>query len=54
MITSEQLDRLVRVLPVLKQGDPELRREIQQEASFARIPACRVPFCGRKSISWLC
>jgi CRP/FNR family transcriptional regulator, anaerobic regulatory protein len=38
MINSEQLNRLVRVLPVLEHADPGLLREFQQKAFFARIP----------------
>jgi CRP/FNR family transcriptional regulator len=44
MITSEQFNRLVRVLPVLEHADPGLLREFQREASFARIPVGRDVF----------
>jgi CRP/FNR family transcriptional regulator, anaerobic regulatory protein len=44
MINSEQLNRLVRVLPVLEHADPGLLREFQQQAFFARIPAGRDVF----------
>lgn len=39
MITQEQYNRLVRVLPFLQRADPPMARELQQAASFARIPA---------------
>jgi len=38
MINSEQLNLLVRVLPNLEHADPGLLGELQQKASFARIP----------------
>jgi CRP/FNR family transcriptional regulator, anaerobic regulatory protein len=44
MITSEQLNRLERVLPVLEKADPGLLRKFQQQAFFARIPAGRDVF----------
>jgi len=44
MINSGQLNLLVRVLPVLDQADPELIREFQQKAFFARIPVGRDVF----------
>ena len=39
MINSEQLNLLVRVLPILEHADPGLLREFQQKAFFARIHA---------------
>ena len=39
MINAEQLNLLVRALPVLEDADPGLLREFQQKAFFARIPA---------------
>jgi CRP/FNR family transcriptional regulator, anaerobic regulatory protein len=38
MINTQQFDLLIRVLPVLKDGDPSLLREFQEKAFFARIP----------------
>jgi CRP/FNR family transcriptional regulator len=39
MITQEQYNRLASVLPILQQAEPRMARELQQVASFARIPA---------------
>jgi CRP/FNR family transcriptional regulator, anaerobic regulatory protein len=39
MITLDQFNRLVRVLPILGHAEEELIREFQQNASFTRIPA---------------
>jgi CRP/FNR family transcriptional regulator len=44
MITSEQLNLLLRVLPVLEHADPGLLREFQQKAFFARIPVAKDVF----------
>jgi CRP/FNR family transcriptional regulator len=44
MISAQQLNHLVRVLPVLEHADPELLREFQQKAFFARIPEGRDVF----------
>jgi CRP/FNR family transcriptional regulator len=41
MIDQKQYQRLARVLPLLNQAEPQLVREIQQAASFARIPKGR-------------
>jgi CRP/FNR family transcriptional regulator len=38
MISKQQFDLLVRVLPVLGHADPELMLEFQQKAFFAQIP----------------
>jgi CRP/FNR family transcriptional regulator len=38
MINNQQFERLIRLLPVLKQADPALLHEFQQKAYFARIP----------------
>jgi CRP/FNR family transcriptional regulator len=38
MISSQQFNLLVRVLPILEHADPGLLREFQQKAFFARIP----------------
>jgi CRP/FNR family transcriptional regulator len=38
MITAEQFNRIVRVLPILEHADPGLLREFQQKAFYARIP----------------
>ncbi len=38
MITPEQFARLARALPILQEADPDLVREFQQAAYFARIP----------------
>ena len=38
MISAQQFEKLIRVLPVLKHADRELLREFQQKAFFARIP----------------
>ncbi len=44
MLTQEQYSRLTRVLPVLQRAGPELAREFQAAAFFARIPAGRDVF----------
>jgi CRP/FNR family transcriptional regulator len=44
MIDQQQLERIVRVLPVLKRADPRLLREFQDAAFFARIPKGRDVF----------
>jgi CRP/FNR family transcriptional regulator, anaerobic regulatory protein len=38
MITTEQLNHLIKVLPVLEQAQPGLLREFQQKSFYARIP----------------
>jgi CRP/FNR family transcriptional regulator len=38
MITTQQFDRLIHALPILSHADPALLRELQQAASFLRIP----------------
>jgi CRP/FNR family transcriptional regulator len=38
MIDAQQLERIVRALPILKDADPRLRREFQETAFFTRIP----------------
>ncbi len=38
MISKQQFDLIVRVLPVLEHANPELLREFQQKAFFAQIP----------------
>ncbi|MBZ0300992.1 MAG: cyclic nucleotide-binding domain-containing protein, partial [Anaerolineae bacterium] len=44
MIDQEQLARVTRHLPVLLQADPQMVREFQQAAYYARIPAGRDVF----------
>jgi CRP/FNR family transcriptional regulator, anaerobic regulatory protein len=44
MIAQEQLTRLARSLPILQQADPQMVREFQQAAFYARIPAGRDVF----------
>lgn len=44
MINQEQFDRIARALPILQRADPQLLREFQQAAYFARIPAGRDVF----------
>jgi CRP/FNR family transcriptional regulator len=44
MITSSEYDRLVPTLPVLQHVSPEIRREFQEQAFLARIPAGRDVF----------
>ena len=39
MLTQEQYRRIVHALPILEHADPQLTREFQAEAFFARIPA---------------
>lgn len=39
MLDQVHFDRLARLLPILQGAEPQLRREFQQVASFARIPA---------------
>jgi CRP/FNR family transcriptional regulator len=38
MITAQQFNLLVSVLPILEHADPDLLREFQQKAFFAHIP----------------
>ncbi len=38
MITSDQLNHLVLVLPILEHANPELLRELKQKAFYAHIP----------------
>jgi CRP/FNR family transcriptional regulator, anaerobic regulatory protein len=44
MIESDVMERLVHVLPVLRQSEPNFRREFQQKAFLARIPASHDAF----------
>lgn len=44
MITKEQYSRIARVLSILQRADPQLVREFQQSAFFARIPSGRDVF----------
>ena len=44
MINQEQYSRIARVLSVLQRADPQLVREFQQSAFFARIPSGRDVF----------
>lgn len=44
MITPEQFQRIARALPILHDPDPQLAREFQQAAFYARIPAGRDVF----------
>jgi CRP/FNR family transcriptional regulator len=44
VINQEQYSRIARVLSVLQQADPQLVREFQQSAFFARIPSGRDVF----------
>jgi CRP/FNR family transcriptional regulator len=44
MIDQQQLERIIRVLPVLEHADPRLLREFQDIAFFARIPKGRDVF----------
>jgi CRP/FNR family transcriptional regulator len=44
MLTPEQSARIVHALPVLQRGDPQLMREFQAQAFFARLPAGRDVF----------
>lgn len=44
MIEPQIYTRLVRLLPVLQAAGPQLGRELQQAASYARIPAGRDVF----------
>lgn len=39
MLTQEQYTRILHALPILEHADPQLTREFQAEAFFARIPA---------------
>jgi len=39
MIRDEEFNRIAQALPVLRHADPPLRREFQQAAFYARIPA---------------
>ncbi len=44
MITTEQYQRFLHQLPVLRKADGQLAREFQQTVSYARIPAGRDVF----------
>lgn len=44
MIEPQQLERIVRVLPILEHADPRLLREFKDTAFFARIPKGRDVF----------
>jgi len=44
MIDKEQYDRIARILPLLRGAEPELAREFEQAAHYARIPAGRDVF----------
>ena len=44
MINQEQYSRIALVLPILQRADPQLVREFQQSAFFARIPSGRDVF----------
>lgn len=39
MISHDQYNRIVRILPILQHADPQLVREFQQTAFYARVPA---------------
>jgi CRP/FNR family transcriptional regulator len=39
MISSEQYNLIVHILPILEHADPNLLREFQQKAFYARLPA---------------
>ncbi|OGT27760.1 MAG: hypothetical protein A2Z17_03285 [Gammaproteobacteria bacterium RBG_16_66_13] len=39
MIDKAQYGRIARILPLLRGADPELAREFEQAAHYARIPA---------------
>jgi len=38
MINKQQYERMLQVLPILKQADAELSHEFQEKAFFTRIP----------------
>ena len=44
MISPQQFENLAHVLPILNHADPELLREFQQKAFYARIPVGRDVF----------
>ncbi|HEX9677091.1 MAG TPA: Crp/Fnr family transcriptional regulator [Anaerolineales bacterium] len=44
MFDKGQYDRIARILPLLRGADPELVREFEQAAHYARIPAGRDVF----------
>jgi CRP/FNR family transcriptional regulator, anaerobic regulatory protein len=44
MINTQQIERIVRALPILERAEPELLREFQDNAFFTRIPAGRDVF----------
>jgi CRP/FNR family transcriptional regulator, anaerobic regulatory protein len=44
MINTDQYDRILRALPILKEADPRLLREFQEVAFFTRIPKRRDVF----------
>jgi CRP/FNR family transcriptional regulator, anaerobic regulatory protein len=39
MLSQDQFNRISAVLPILQRADPQFKREFQQAATFARIPA---------------
>lgn len=51
MITDEQYQRIFRVLRPLQEADAPMRREFQQTAYFARIPAGRDVFAQGDAVS---
>jgi CRP/FNR family transcriptional regulator len=44
MIDSKEYNRILRALPILERADPQMTREFQQSAFFARIPKGRDVF----------
>ena len=44
MINTDQYDRILRALPILKEADPRLLREFQEVSFFTRIPKGRDVF----------
>jgi CRP/FNR family transcriptional regulator, anaerobic regulatory protein len=44
MINIEQYERVIKVLPILREADPQLLREFQDKAFFTRIPEGRDVF----------
>lgn len=44
MLDQRQFERIARALPVLQRADPQLKREFQQNAYFAKIPSGRDVF----------
>lgn len=50
MIDQQQYDRIAQSLPILRQADAELGRQIREHATLARIPAGQDVFVPGDSV----